>query len=53
MISNVIDQEDGQTTHTDYTDANIFKERRLKTSTEREEFRLCNENSMTKIYERK
>ena len=31
MIRYVIDQEDGQTVHTDYTDTNIFKERRLKT----------------------
>ena len=30
MISYVIDQEDGQTVRTDYTDTNIFKEKATK-----------------------
>ena len=54
MISYVIDQEDGQTERTDYTDTNISKERRLKSDVlSGRNFDFIKMNSMTKIYERK
>ena len=45
MIRYAIDQEDGQTARTDYTDANIFKKKRLKTMYWAEEISICKGNS--------
>ena len=49
MIRYAIDQEDGQTARTDYTDANIFKKKRLKTMYWAEEIPICKTNSMIEM----
>ena len=49
MIRYVIDQEDGQTAPTDYTDTNIFKKKRLKTMYWAEEIPICKTNSMIEM----